>query len=110
MLRIERGAGDHRRESVSVNGRERDTGMAAGNESAGVAFGLIVDRETILRHHAEARPTTHDVHIREIGNMRCARSAMTALIVKLIPVIGRIFLAVADHDSAFVGLAERVRG
>src|SRR5215471_6896801 len=53
---IEPTARDHRREHQGVIGGQRDAGMAADDECAGVRFGLIVDRKAVLCHDADARP------------------------------------------------------
>src|SRR5882672_12027346 len=66
-FRFERARRDHPGNIEGVVGGERHSGMTAGDESARLTLRLIVDRETILRHHANAGPGPYDV---EAGQMR----------------------------------------
>src|SRR5476649_591581 len=63
--RIEFAARDHRRDGQGVVGGERDAGMAAHGEGAGMGLRLVVDREPVLGHDADRAPGAHDVGILE---------------------------------------------
>src|SRR5437762_14064110 len=60
-FRFERARRHHAGNIEGVVGGERHPGMTAGDESARLALRLIVDRKTILRHHADAGPGPDDV-------------------------------------------------
>src|SRR5512139_738854 len=58
---VEGTARDHGRDGEGMIGRQRHAGMAAHREGAGMALRFVVDREAVLRHHADGAPGAHDV-------------------------------------------------
>src|SRR5262247_557198 len=102
---IEPTARDHRRKDQGVIGGQRDAGMAADDECAGVRFGLIVDRKAVLCHDADARPGPDHVEFAECWKHapctvrldRCDREIEHGF-------VGRLLAAIADHDATLVGL------
>src|SRR5260370_41747176 len=60
---VERAARDHRRDSERMVGAERDAGMAAQHEGAGVGLGLVVDREAVFGHDANGAPGTNHISV-----------------------------------------------
>src|SRR5215471_10066291 len=58
---------DTGRQQECVGRRQCHAAMAGGDERAGAGLRLIVDRVTILGHHAQCRPAPHHV---QLGQMR----------------------------------------
>src|SRR3569833_4392427 len=108
QLRLQRAAHDHPRDVEGVVSSQRHAGMAAGDEGAWMGLGLIVDRKTVLRHHADAGPAPDHVEpadmrehaLRAIGHHGDDRKVLHAIVEFLLP-------AVADHHRALVSLSDR---
>src|SRR3569833_1615289 len=111
QLRFAHALHDHAGDVEGVVGSQRHAGMAAGDESAGMGRRLVIDRKTVLRHHADAGPAPDHVEpaemrehaLRAIGHHGVDRMVLHAVVELLLP-------AVADHHSALVGLADRGQG
>src|SRR5215469_16174750 len=93
------------RQEECVSCRQCHAAMAGGDERAGPDLRLIVDRITILGHHAQCRPAPNHVQLGQmrehsdgaVGHHRenCAADG---------DIEASLLHGVADHDAAFVSL------
>src|SRR5215470_6938914 len=97
------------RQEECVGRRQCHAAMTGGDERAGASLRLIVDRITILGHHAQCRPAPHHV---QLGQMREHSDGALGHYRENLAANGDIepslLHRIADHDAAFVGLTYRV--
>src|SRR6516162_1642065 len=100
---------DTGRQQECVGRGQCHAAMAGGDERAGAGLRLVVDRITILRHHAQCRPAPHHV---QLGQMREHSDGAVGHYRENLAANGDIepslLHRIADHDAAFVGLTDRV--
>src|SRR5439155_22244347 len=95
---------DAGRQEECMGRRQCHAAMAGGDERAGAGLRLIVDRITMLGHHAQCRPAPHHV---QLGQMREHSDGAVGHRRENLASDGDIepslLHRIADHDAAFGG-------
>src|SRR5262249_7607720 len=106
-IRREAAGGDHRWQHERMGRRQRNAAVARRKKGTRPARRFVVDRESVLGHHPESRPGAHDVerfeqweHSDGAARDRGGDAEADALVE------AGLFLGIAEHDRALVGLAD----